>query len=1460
MSYSPSDEEDPPSFFVRALYTYTATDKSSLSFERGDIIEVLTQLPTGWWDGILCDQRGWFPSNYVETIDEETAQRELDEREMALGLKPTLDFDVADDEEADIRAVDALAAAGGHTQATTGLESALSLSTATYPNDGDFSAALGLGQDFAALRELMGTGEGGAGLPGVDGNATDAFEQLAEAAMLDAGRDPELAAEDGEAPPAMTASGRNPDIDLTGAPSRSMAQTDSFGRPRASTALEPQRSANGSNDWQSRGRAASAAGPQSRQQQQQPTQQSAKPAIQKKAAAAKESDYWVPKFTDGGDIVYYNTRTGAESVDLPDGADDSGDEELDEASGSRSASVPDITARRGQADTRSNGSPAKPAASRQRSSTELRPPRMLRDEKEAKELQKLVQTRGAKSLPLMISQAGTALARLEQESERRHSSSQENGDGQPEDSDDDERIRLVQASHTVINALRDLLYAAGVLNVSPADLATIAELASLQNAEGGSSGNAMSMFADSVVFIHSQSDQGGPPQSIRQLGARINSSASKLALSVRAVTEQLPPSTSEAQDDEKSAILAQRLTNFRQRVTDNARELQDLVDAFAQELDSNRALSTANQAQPLWTKQLEAILRSEDSPSAGIGRDSLSGAGSAAAWRGSGFVSPQAREAAALRLESMHRFSGAFNLSSEARMLLANGKEVMRRRPGQRVGEEVVNECVRPQLDDLQLQIMALLETVKAENSEQVASDDTPVLSAPTSGRRNATPALPSSAIAAILSHVKLVSVRMGTFLAIIEDLDFASTLDVDSSGSAATPATSKSWESLTVSAREGLHRFMSLKQASYDASSTLIMDAQDMTTTEAAHGRNVVEPEATQKLLATAQSLQELSREMLEATDDLLQIAEEQERVKLPYIGARARVYGVEEAAKSVGELFPSMDPVQRSAPQAGQRTTSLFSGSGGNRDRSTSVTTGGSMQSASVEGSRSLGASGAQVDADAESTRNRSTSSKIKKFFGDDSGAVAPSPPEGSTAGSTLIDRGDASSAASITAAKKRVQEEVPWFLGPDYAPEDIIMSAEGQVKGATLPALLERLTMHNTFDSAFNNTFLMTYRSFTTTHELLDMLLARFKIPPPSGLTPEEHQLWAERKQIPIRLRVFNVLKSWLEAFFYEGEDDEHLDRVKGFAQEMSYHSMELPSKQLMRLVERRQGDGEQMVRRMMMPNSAPPTILPKSLRKIKFLDIDPIEMARQLTLLDHKLYCKIKPVECLGKAWSKPDSDLHAKGIKDTISTSNRITGWVAEAILVQDDLKKRAAWIKHFIAIADACRSLNNFSTMTAIVSGLNSAPVYRLKRTWDSVNQRYVALHENVNRIMQSSKNFSDYREMIHKLQPPCVPFLGVYLTDLTFIEDGNSDRLKNDERLINFGKRQKTAEVIREIMIYQSTPYNLTPVAGIQRFIEDNLVESRGDTELYQQSLSIEPREREDERLGRLLAESGFL
>ncbi len=72
------DEHYNSTFFCRALYDYQTNDSSSsLSFNKGDIIEVLTRLESGWWDGLLNDERGWFPSNYVAVISDQEAEAAL---------------------------------------------------------------------------------------------------------------------------------------------------------------------------------------------------------------------------------------------------------------------------------------------------------------------------------------------------------------------------------------------------------------------------------------------------------------------------------------------------------------------------------------------------------------------------------------------------------------------------------------------------------------------------------------------------------------------------------------------------------------------------------------------------------------------------------------------------------------------------------------------------------------------------------------------------------------------------------------------------------------------------------------------------------------------------------------------------------------------------------------------------------------------------------------------------------------------------------------------------------------------------------------------------------------------------------------------------------------------------------------------------------------------------------------
>ena len=85
----------------------------------------------------------------------------------------------------------------------------------------------------------------------------------------------------------------------------------------------------------------------------------------------------------------------------------------------------------------------------------------------------------------------------------------------------------------------------------------------------------------------------------------------------------------------------------------------------------------------------------------------------------------------------------------------------------------------------------------------------------------------------------------------------------------------------------------------------------------------------------------------------------------------------------------------------------------------------------------------------------------------------------------------------------------------------------------------------------------------------------------------------------------------------------------------------------------------------------------------------------------------------------------------------------------------------------------------------------------------------------------------------------------------MTFIEDGIPSIIKKTN-LINFAKRDKTAEIIRSIQQYQNAPYALQPVPELQDYILSNM-QAAGDVHgMYERSLQVEPREREDEKIAR--------
>jgi hypothetical protein len=64
---SSDDSSNRSADYVLAMHDYDADPSSGtcLSFKAGQVIRVFNRDNSGWWDGELDGQRGWFPSNYV---------------------------------------------------------------------------------------------------------------------------------------------------------------------------------------------------------------------------------------------------------------------------------------------------------------------------------------------------------------------------------------------------------------------------------------------------------------------------------------------------------------------------------------------------------------------------------------------------------------------------------------------------------------------------------------------------------------------------------------------------------------------------------------------------------------------------------------------------------------------------------------------------------------------------------------------------------------------------------------------------------------------------------------------------------------------------------------------------------------------------------------------------------------------------------------------------------------------------------------------------------------------------------------------------------------------------------------------------------------------------------------------------------------------------------------------------
>ncbi|VDK70156.1 unnamed protein product [Litomosoides sigmodontis] len=345
---------------------------------------------------------------------------------------------------------------------------------------------------------------------------------------------------------------------------------------------------------------------------------------------------------------------------------------------------------------------------------------------------------------------------------------------------------------------------------------------------------------------------------------------------------------------------------------------------------------------------------------------------------------------------------------------------------------------------------------------------------------------------------------------------------------------------------------------------------------------------------------------------------------------------------------------------------------------------------------------------------------------------------------------------------------------------------------------------------------------------------------------------YQRFRKEYEQPIQCRVLSVVRQWVNNHWYDFENNPVLlQDLCSFLEETDSHGKVINQykkwcKSIKTCIERkkRMDTIPLTARNGLERESSPSTTTSYGPQKPKILwhiadkgaietydllSLHPIEIGRQITLLQFDLYKAIKPIELVGSAWTKRDKDLRSPQLLKLIDHSTMLTYWVARSIVETASLDERVYMFSRVLEIMSIFEELNNFTGLVALYSALNSSSVYRLKACWERIDREKQLWYEKFKKLC--NPHWKEMIERLKSINPPCVPFFGHYLSKIFFYEEGNSTFVQSEDLtheqigaegstsvvgatgrkvMVSFVKCRRIASIISDIQMYQNEPYAL--------------------------------------------------